>query len=180
MEQTANSLKTSSKVISIIMKIGYIAMIVALCVCAASIIFVLATGGQTSVATSSGVNFIVADQTSASPSELIALSAVYFVMSGFLLAIFLLAQRMFGEISATGDPFKEQYARTVRVIGILVAAMTFAVGLADLIASSFAAIKSAETYTEAPGIVVGAIIFCLSYIIDYGCMLSKSKGQTQR
>ena len=178
MEQKTNALKSASKVISILMKIGWVAMIVAACLCAAALIFVAVTGGQTSVTTSGGVNLIVADELAASPAELVATSAVYLVMGGFLFAIFLLAQRMFGEISATGDPFLPKYVKTVRVIGILVAAMTFGVGLADAIASSAA--PGMQAHPEAPGIVVGAIIFCLSYIIDYGCGLKTQAKSVQK
>ncbi len=176
MEQKTNALKTSSKVIAVIMKIGYIAMIVAMCVCAASLIFIAATGGQTSIITSGGTTIGVADGVSATPAELIAVFAQYLVMSALLFVIFLLAQRMFGRISETGDPFTEQYVRTIRVIGILVAAMTFAVGIMEAIVTSFAATQNVKTYTEAPGIVFGAVIFCLSYIIDYGCGLKKQRG----
>ncbi len=167
MDQKTKALQSASKVISILMKIGWIAMIVAACVCAAALIFVAVTGGQTSVTASGGVRFVIADELAATPAELVATSAVYLAMGGFLFAIFLLAQRMFGEISATGDPFVPQYVKTVRVIGILVAAMTFGVGLADTIASAAAA--GTRAHPDAPGIVVGAIIFSLSYILVYGC-----------
>lgn len=179
MEQKINALKRSSKVIAVIMKIGYIAAIVALCLCAATLISTAITG-KAAFSTSNGTNFILADGENASPAGLIAMSIVYFVMSGFLFAIFLLAQRMFGEISATGDPFTAKYVKTIRVIGILVAAMTFAIGLADWITSTITATKGTEIYTEAPGLVVGAIIFCLSYIIDYGCGLKKQTENPQK
>lgn len=179
MEQRTNALKTSGKVIAIIMKIGYIAMIVAICICAASLIFVGVTGGKTSVATLGGMNIKIADELTGSPSGFIALSVVYLVMSGFLLAIFLLAHRMFGEISATGDPFAEKYGKTVRVIGVLIAAMTIAVGLADMLTSAVGA-ETAQAHTEAPGIVFGAIVFCLSYIIDYGYGLKEQGIRSTR
>ena len=178
MEQKMNALKTSGKVIAVIMKIGYIAMIVALCVCAAALIFIAATG-ETSM-TAGGVNILVADDLPSDPSEVIVMGTVYFVMSGFLLAIFLLAQRMFGEISVTGHPFTAKHVKTVRVIGILVAAMTLAVGLADAVASAYLSVQTVETYPGAPGIVVGAIIFCLSYILDYGCALEKHAENTEK
>ncbi|MDD3919628.1 MAG: hypothetical protein PHO41_00415 [Eubacteriales bacterium] len=176
MEQKTNALKTSSKVIAVIMKIGYIAMIVAMCICAASLIFMAVTGGQTSIDTAGGMTIGVADGVSTTPAELIAMFAEYLVISALLFVIFLLAQRMFGEISVTGDPFVEKYAKSVRVIGILVAAMTFVVGIMDTIVSSFVATAGIEAYTEAPGIVFGAVIFCLSYIIDYGCGLKEQSA----
>lgn len=178
MEQKTNALKTSSKVIAIMMKIGYIAMIVAMCVCVGSLIFMAATGGKTSIVTSGGTTIGVtsnltlstshASDATRSTAEHIAMFSEYFVMSALLFVIFLLAQRMFCEISATGDPFTEKYVKTVRAIGILVAATTLIIGITEAIVSSAAAIKITGTYAEAPGIGVGAIIFCLSYIIDYG------------
>lgn len=173
MEQKSNALKTSSKVIAVIMKIGYIAMIVAMCVCAASLIFMAVTGGQTSIVTAGGTTIGIADGTSATPTEFVAVFAEYLVISALLFAIFLLAQRMFGEISVTGEPFTAKYVKTVRAIGILVAAMTFAVGIMETIVSAFASTGNVEAYTEAPAIVFGAVIFCLSYIIDYGCGLKE-------
>ena len=174
MEQRIKSLKTAGKVISVIVKIGYISMAVVMCVCAASLVFMAATGGNTSV--------VIGDMTvgitdaSVSASEAIAVCAEYLIMGGFLFAIFLLAQKMFGEISVTGDPFTAKYAKRVRVIGILIAAMTVVTGIADTVISSLASVKGLETYTEAPGIVFGAVIFCLSYNIDYGCGLKEQNA----
>ena len=186
MEQRIKSLKTSSKVIAVIMKIGYIAMIVAMCICAASLIFMAATGGKTSIVTAGGTTIGIAGDLSLSTSiagdsvrstvEFIAMFTEYFVMSALLFVIFLLAQRMFGELSVTGDPFIEKYGNTVRAIGILVAAMTFAIGITEAVVSSVTATQIAGTYAEAPGIGVGAIIFCLSYIIDYGCGLKEQRS----
>lgn len=185
MEQKTNALKTASKVIAIIMKIGYIAMIVAMCICVGSLIFMAVTGGKTSIVTSGGTTIGIgsdltlsasdAGDTANSTSAFVGMFSVYLVMSALLFIIFLLAQRMFGEISATGDPFTVKYVKTVRAIGILVVGMTFALGITEAIASSVAATQIAGIYSEAPGIVVGAIIFCLSYIIDYGCGLKEQR-----
>lgn len=179
MEQKKVALKTSSKIIAVIMKIGYIAMIVAMCICAASLIFMAVTGGQTSIVTPGGTTIGIADGVSVTPAEFVAVFAEYLVMSALLFVIFLLAQRMFGEISVTGDPFTEKYVKTVRVIGILVAAMTFAVGITEAIVSSLAATQDVKANTEVPGIVFGAVIFCLSYFIDYGCGLKKQRISEQ-
>ena len=84
---------------------------------------------------------------------------------------------MFHEISVTGNPFIAKYVKTVKVIGILMASMTIVGGLAETIITLVAADSSAEMITETPGIVVGIIIFCLSYIIDYGCAM-KEKTET--
>lgn len=185
MEQKTKALKTASKVIAVLMKIGYIAMIVAMCICAASLIFMAATGGKTSIVTAGGTTIgiagdltlsaSIASDATRSTAELIAMFSEYFVMSALLFVIFLLAQRMFGQISVTGDPFTAKYGKTVRAIGILVAAMTFALGITEAIVSSVAAAQIAGTYAEAPGIGVGAILFCLSYIIDYGCGLKEQR-----
>lgn len=186
MEHRTNALKTSSKVIAIFMKIGYIAMIVAMCICVASFIFMAVTGGKTSIVTDGGttigiasdlpISTAAAGETTRATAELVAMFSEYFVMSALLCVIFLLAQRMFGEISATGDPFTAKYVKTVRVIGILVVAMTFAVGLTEVVVSAVTATQIAGSYAEAPGIGVGAIIFCLSYIIDYGCGLKEQRS----
>jgi hypothetical protein len=176
MEHKTNALKTASKVIAVIMKIGYIAMIVAMCVCAVSLIFMAVTGGHTSIVTSGGTTIGVSDGTLSTPSELIAMFVEYFVISALLFVIFLLAQRMFGEISTTGDPFLAKHVKTIRAIGILVAAMTIVVGVTESIVSAFTATEGIEAYTEAPGIVFGAVIFCLSYIIDYGYGLREQQS----
>ena len=173
MEQKIKALKISSKVIAVMMKIGYIAMIVAMCICMVSLIFMAATGGKTAI-NIGGTTIGIAGNFTFSTAELIAMFSEYFVMSAFLFVIFLLAQRMFGEISVTGDPFTAKYVRAVRTIGILAVVMTFAVGITETVISLATAAQIAGTYAEAPGIGVGAILFCLSYIIDYGCGL---KGQ---
>lgn len=173
MEQKINSLKSASKVISVIMKIGYIAMIVGMCVCLSSLLFMAITGGKTQIVI--GSTTVGVKDASVSPSEVIAICAEYFIMGVFLFTIFLLAQKMFGEIGATGDPFTLKYVRYIRAIGILIAAMTVICGFANTIISSLASVKGLETYTEAPGIVFGAVIFCLSYVIDYGCGLKTQR-----
>lgn len=183
MEQKTNALKTSSKVIAIIMKIGYIAMIVAMCICVASLIFMAVTGGRTSIVTSGGTTIGITNDIALSASaendparsaaELIAMFSEYFVMSALLFVIFLLAQQMFSEISVTGDPFMAKYVKIVRAIGILVATISFAIGITEVIISSVTATQIVKTYTEAPGIGVGVILFCLSYIISYGCGLKE-------
>lgn len=179
MDSAQNALKVSGKVIAVIMKIGYIAMIVAVCFCVVSMIFVAVTGGKTEVAAEGGVNIRVIDAEGASPEETMATCAVYGVMSAFLLAIFMQASKMFAQIAKTGDPFEKKYGKTVRVIGILVAATTIGTGLADTIASLIVKTSSMQAYTEAPGLVVGAIIFCLSYVIDYGCALKAQNTQVK-
>lgn len=186
MEQKTNALRTSSKVMTVIMKIGYIAMIVAMCICAASLIFMAVTGGKTSIVTAGGTiigitsDLIVSTSAASNPelptAELIIMFSEFFVMSALLFVIFLLAQRMFGEINVTGDPFVEKYAKVVRAIGILVVAMTFAIGITESVVSLATATQNAGTYAEAPGIAFGAIIFCLSYIIDYGCGLKEQRS----
>lgn len=177
MEQKTNALKASSRVISIIMKIGYTVMIVALCITAVTLLFLTISGGKTSFALANGTNVIIADGLPASMGSLTVFFTQLVVMSAFLFAIFFLTYRMFHEISMTGDPFITKYVKTVRVIGILVASMTIAVGFAETIMVLVAGEKSIEMITETPGIVVGVIIFCLSYIIDYGCTM-KEKSET--
>ena len=178
MEQKIKSLKTAGKIISVIMKIGYIAMIVVMCICAASLIFLAVTDGQTSV-DFGGTTIGIMDASISPAYVIVAVCIEYFIMSGFLFVIFLLAQRIFGEISVTGDPFTQKYVKYIRAIGILIAAMTIFTGIANTIISSFPSAIVVGTYTEAPGIVIGAIIFCLSYIIDYGCAL-KDRGVSEQ
>ncbi len=170
MEEKTKALKNASKVIAVIMKIGYTAMIVAMCVCVVTLIFLAATGGETSVVTSKGTFIGVADS-SVSPEQVIAVSVECLVMGGFLFVIFLLAQKMFFTISVSGNPFTEKYVKSVRAIGILVASMSVASGLVNTLMSFFMPVEALKAYIEAPGIVFGAVIFCLSYIIDYGCAL---------
>lgn len=173
MEQKTNALKTSSKVISIIMKIGYTVMIVALCITVGTMLFLAISGGKTSFSLSGGTNLIIADGLPQSIESLTALFTQLLVMTGFLFAIFFLTYRMFHEISVTGDPFVAKYVKIVRAIGILVAAMTIVGGLVETIITLFVKENSVDMMSQAPGIVVGVIIFCLSYIIDYGCSLKE-------
>ena len=173
MDQKTNALKKSSKVISVIMKIGYTVMIVALCITVAAMLFLAISGGETSVALSNETNLIIADGLPESTGSLTAFFVEFLLTGAFIFAIFFLTYRMFQEISVTGDPFVVKYVTTVRAIGILVASMTIAVGLAETIITLVTGDSSLELFTELPGIVVGIIIFCLSYIIDYGCSLKE-------
>lgn len=177
MEQKTKALKTSSRIIAILMKIGYVATIVAMCICAATLIFMAVTGGRTSVATAGGIHIRIADGLSVAPKELAATCAAYLVMGSLLFVVFLLASRMFGEISKTGDPFVEKYGETVRTIGILAAIIPIAAGIVDSVASLFGATEGLEAYAGFPGIAVGAILFCLSYILDYGCALQSQRKE---
>ncbi len=173
MEQKTISLKKSSKVISIIMKIGYTVMLVALCITVAAMLVLAISGGESSFALSDGTNIIIADGLPESMGNPTAFFTQLLIMTGFLFTIFLLTYRMFHEISVTGNPFIAKYVKTVKVIGILMASMTIVGGLAETIITLVAADSSAEMITETPGIVVGIIIFCLSYIIDYGCAMKE-------
>lgn len=177
MEEKTNALKTSGKVISIIMKIGYIVTIITMCASAAVLIFMAVTGGKTSITTSGGTKIAIADELSTTPEDLVIFCAELLVISIFLFVIFLLIYRMFHEISMTGDPFTEKYVQTIRIIGVLVAMMTTVTGIISVTATSFTIDGNVGKYTEAPGIAVGIIIFCFSYIIDYGCALKSSKEQ---
>lgn len=181
MEQKRNALKTSSKVISTIMKIGYTVIIVALCITVAAMVVLAISGGKTSFALSGGTNIIIADGLPETMGNLTAFLTQLLVMSAFLFAIFLLTYRMFHEISVTGNPFVAKYVTTVRAIGILVAAMTIAGGLVETIMTLVVGESAIDMITDAPGVVVGVIIFCLSYIIDYGCSLKiKSEADTEK
>lgn len=178
MNDNQKSIKTSSKVISVIMKIGYIAMIVAMCICASSLIFIVATGGKTSVVTSGGIRIMAADASGTSPEGVAAICAAGLVVGAFLFAIFLLTYRMFNEISITGTPFNLKYVKTIKTIGVLVAVMTVVGGFVDSAAASYAGMETLGLITDSTGLVFGVIIFCLAYIFDYGCALQKQSDET--
>lgn len=173
MDKKLNAMKVSSKVIMVLMKIGYIASIVAICLCAAGIIFMLATGGKTSFITSSGIRFVMTDETLASPEKIAAVCSVVLILTIFLYTVFLLTYRIFKDINATGNVFDEKHVKTIKIIGILLASMSVFVGLADTIATLATGIEVLGAYKEAPGIGIGAIVFCLAFIYDYGCALQK-------
>lgn len=177
MEQKTKALKTSGKVIAILMKVGYIMMLVTLCASAVVLLFMAITGRQTSVETIGGMKITIAEASLLTTKGMIAMCIGLLVTSGFLLAIFLLAHRMFNEISTTGDPFVEKHVQTIRIIGALVVSMTIATGVLESVAATFLSTDGLGAYFEAPGIVVGVILFCLSYIIEYGCAL---KEQVQK
>src|SRR5574344_1887581 len=166
MEQKTNALKVSSKVISVIMKIGYIVMLVMTCISASSLIFMAVTGGKTSVKIAGGHKIAITDELSKTPKELVV--------------IFILTQRVFQNINLTGNPFTEKHVKTVRVIGILVVIMNIVVPVVADIGEFVAGTDLLKGYTEAPGIVVGIIIFCLSYIIDYGCALKEEYDKSKK
>lgn len=180
MEQKTNALKVSSKVISVIMKIGYIVMLVMTCISASSFIFMAVTGGKTSVKIAGGHKIAITDELSKTPKELAVIFSEFLIMGVFLFVIFLLTQRMFQNINLTGNPFTEKHVKTVRVIGILVVIMNIVVPVVADIGEFVAGTDLLKGYTEAPGIVVGIIIFCLSYIIDYGCALKEEYDKSKK
>ena len=179
MEQKIKRLKVSSKVVAILMKIGYISMIVAMCICGSSLVFMAATGGKTSIVTTEGTKIGIASNMKLSTGEFVGMFTELFVISAFLFVIFLLAYRMFKEISVTGDPFTTKYVKTIRTIGILVVVTYFAVSFTESIVSLVAGTKSVINYAEAPGIGAGAFIFFFSFIIDYGCGLKEQKSDEE-
>lgn len=177
MDEKLKAMQVACKVISVIMKIGYIAMIAVMCVCAASLIFIAATGGETSVVTPGGTNIVVADAELESPESVAAICAALLVAGAFLFVIFLLTHRVFSEISATGAPFNTKYVKTIKRVGVLAAAMGLAGGIVGSVAAAYAGADTSGIFAGAPGVLVGAVIYCLAYIFDYGCALQKQSGE---
>lgn len=173
MNEKEKAMRTSSKVISVIMKIGYIAMIVAMSICAVCLIFMAVTGGKTSIVTPGGTNIMVADGAFATPEGVAAICASMLVSGGVLFAIFFLTHRVFNEISTAGTPFNPKYVKTIKIIGVLVAVMGIVGGIVDSVVATFAGTEALGVYTNSPGVIVGVVIFCLAYVFDYVCSLQK-------
>lgn len=179
MNNTQKSILVSSKVIAIIMKIGYIAMIVAASICAVCLIFIAVNGGETSLITSGGMKIVAMDKSVTTTEAAIAIASAVLIMCAFLFVIFLLTYKVFNEVGVTGTPFNVKHVKSIRLIGIHVAAMTIAGGIADAVAASYAGTATLGIYTGASGLIVGAVIFCLGYVYEYGCELQAKCAQAQ-
>lgn len=178
MDEKIKAIKTSSKVISVIMKIGYVAMIVEMCICLVGLIFIAITGGETSIVTSGGVRIVAVDAPVTTAKGAIAVCVAAFILGAFLFFIFRLAYRMFREINATGTPFNENYVKVIKRIGVLVAVMTVVESAVDSAAAAFAGVDTLGMSSDSTGVIFGVIIYCLAYIFDYGCTLQKLSDET--
>lgn len=178
MNEQQKAIKASSKVIAVIMKIGYIAMIVAMSICVINLLFMAVTGGQTSIVTSSGMRIVAVSAPGTTPQGVAAISIAALIISAFLFAIFLLTYRIFHEISVTGTPFNVKYVKAIKAIGILVAVMSIVGSTVDSIAASYAGMETLGLCSDSTGVIFGVIIFCLAYIFDYGCTLQKQSDET--
>lgn len=177
MNEAMKAMKISGKVIAIIMKITYIVMIVVACFLAAVLVF-LAVTGDTSVVTSSGLKIAAADD-ALSPGSAMAACAALLVMAAFLFVISLLVHRMFREISKTGVPFKPEYVKTIKTVGVLLAAMSVAGGFAESVAASTMGTDALGMANNAPGVLVGVIVYCFAYVFEYGCAMQRRVNEAE-
>lgn len=178
MNEKQKAIKTSSKVISVIMKIGYIAMIVEMCICIVSLIFVAVTGGNISYITSGTIRLVAVGESLSSPAGVVAVCSAALILGAFMFAIFFLTYRIFNEISRTCTPFNIKYAKQIKAIGILVAVMTIVGNIVDSIGAYYAGVETLGMFSDSTGVIFGVIIFCLSYIFDYGCALQQQSDET--
>ena len=180
MNEKQINIKKSSKAIAALMKIGYIAMIVAVSISVCNLAFLVCTGGDMEVYTSSGITIkaAIVDENINTTEGIVALSIAVIIMSAFMFVIFLFAYQIFNEISKNAMPFNEKYVKRIKQIGILIAVMTLVGNTVDAAASAKIGVSTLGICTDSTGIAFGIIIYCLAFIFDYGCMLQKQSDET--
>ena len=124
----------------------------------------------------------MAAQGAVSKPKLVYLLAGLFglVRSGFVLAILFQLRGIFRSIDLGGTPFLHQNVRAVFGIGCLLIARGCVNGF--LMASTFSFLRlggGADTASDFwSGLLLGAVVICVSYLFDYGAVLQTQSDET--
>lgn len=169
---------TSCKVISVIMKVLCIVMAVEMVLCGAGLVILALTHGESAFFSIGTVKIIAVGADVETPEGAAAICGAAAVLGAFLFAVFFLAYKMFRDINVARTPFDPKHVRTIKSIGVLVAVMTVVSNIVDRVAAEFNTTATVGMGVDSSVILIGVVIYCLAYIFDYGCALQKQSDET--
>lgn len=181
MDQVKIKIQKTGKIISILLKVMRIATYVGIGLLVASLVWLIAfSDGATSVIFDKiTINAPFSVNTGFDRINTI----IYFstiLVSGIILAFILyFAQAIFRDIAVSYTPFVEINTKRMRAIAISFVVMAIIPSMvAAILVQSLKPTADISTEIQADYIIVAVIMYCLSYIFEYGRLLQQQSDET--
>lgn len=169
-------IQKTSKVLCVLIKVIEIVSFVGLGLLSAGFVWVLINGNLDLLVINDHV--IVRSPLSSellanvNKEELITILVVMIVRTILMILLLKQARRLFQEINMNGSPFEMKHVKTIRKIAIYFFVMVMV------------NVDTGNTMTDLQysfdftGIVAAGILWCISYIFEYGCLLQSESDET--
>ena len=174
-----NKINKSSRVISIVLEICSVAVIVAFCMEAITLVWIGATGGIGEIFKLGAISIHSPVDSEAGTAQITVEAVTSMVQQIFVWFMIFTACRIFREISVELRPFELKHAVRIRKIAVLMLVSGVVVPVVR------AATARLCDYTAAVSgeinmlyIFIGIIFFALSYMFRYGAMLQQQADET--
>ena len=172
-------LQKTSKVVSILTKIIYIALIVAMCMEVIAIAWIGISPDSNS--------FMIGSVTIASPiskdghtnGEVVAELSSNLVNQVLLFAIFVIAHQIFKDISHEHTPFNIKHVKRIKTISILTLISSIITPTIEMaLTKIFAPAVEASSEINFGFIAIAIMFYCLALIFEYGTILQTQSDET--
>jgi len=161
MEKTTKRIQQICRVIALFMKICCFIFLVLFCI---SVVFILSRNSL----------HVPADQF----NILLFNSAYTGIQSLIPFAVFILAYRIFRDISKEYTPFLPKNVRRMKTIAFLTIGWGILCPAAFFVLRKIIPIESAVTVNGFGRIFIGILIYCFAVIFEYACLLQQQSDET--
>lgn len=112
------------------------------------------------------------------PGLIALFSIVSFVYMGLLMAILIIAGRIFSGIRKTLLPFTEENAKHLKTIAVLIAVISVVPAFIEAIGEAIIGFSMDMFYFSIEGLVLAFVVYSLAHIFEYGLNLQEQADET--
>ena len=179
MNEIQQKIVKTSKVVAIILKIGFIliAAAIGLLIIGMGVLAFADRGVATSLQDALTITTQGTSAVGIAVSNIILVFGLFIIQLVAVFMVFLTLHRIFSAICKDHTPFTNINAKRMRKVAVLIIAMGAISSITEFIAHKL--ITTQDGYSiDGTWLVMAAVIYCIALIFDYGCQLQQQSDET--
>ncbi len=179
MKSSQEKIKSASKKITVILKLGFIVSIIVmiLALAAIGILMFSREDMKSSFLAAFEVTANNGTTISIAPQGLIILFVFMLIDTLFISAMLFIIHAIFEDIKKGDTPFIQQNTVRIKCVAILAVILSMVGSYSDALVDYYT-IGELTWRVNVIGLIIGMIIYCISLIFSYGCDLQRESDET--